>query len=180
MEPLEANNFYHIFNRANGSEVLFKEKKNYYFFLEKYRQHITPIADTLAYCLMPNHFHFLVYLKEGAPENSFSKSFSNLFSAYTQSYNKIYNRKGSLFQKNFKRKLTDSKLYLIKLINYIHFNPVHHYFADQPDQWIFSSFNAILKQQNTAVNYQQVIELFDDFDNFRYMHQHSMDFSFDY
>src|SRR5690554_1983272 len=55
--------YYHIYNHANGNENLFREQKNYEYFLEKYKQHINPIAETIAWCLMPNHFHLLVKIK---------------------------------------------------------------------------------------------------------------------
>lgn len=60
---LEFDRHYHIFNHANGFDVLFKEEKNYHFFLEKYQKHINPIAETIAWCLMPNHFHVLVRIR---------------------------------------------------------------------------------------------------------------------
>lgn len=58
--------YYHIYNHANGDENLFREQKNYEYFLEKYKQHISPIAETIAWCLMPNHFHLLVKIKKEA------------------------------------------------------------------------------------------------------------------
>ena len=64
MEILEPDHFYHIYNHANGIENLFRTEDNYHYFLKKYHQHISPIAETWAYCLMPNHFHFLVRIKE--------------------------------------------------------------------------------------------------------------------
>lgn len=60
---LEPGNYYHIYNRANGSERLFLSDDNYRFFLKKYLQHIEPIVNTYCYCLMPNHFHLLVKVK---------------------------------------------------------------------------------------------------------------------
>jgi putative transposase len=61
---LEPQNTYHIYNRANGSEKLFLSDDNYRYFLKKYDEYISPIVDTFCYCLMPNHFHFLVRVKE--------------------------------------------------------------------------------------------------------------------
>jgi len=61
--PLEPDRYYHIFNHAVGKDNLFKCDDNYLFFLKRYQQHILPIADTFAYCLMPNHFHLLVRIK---------------------------------------------------------------------------------------------------------------------
>ncbi len=64
MQPLIPNTSYHIFNHANGFENVFREKENYRFFLEKYQQHISPIAETYAYCLMPNHFHLVIRIRK--------------------------------------------------------------------------------------------------------------------
>src|SRR5699024_11262862 len=63
-EKLLPNRYYHVYNRANGEDRLFKNRENYSYFLKRYRQYIVSVADTLAYCLMPNHFHFLIQIKE--------------------------------------------------------------------------------------------------------------------
>jgi putative transposase len=65
-EPLLAGGVYHIYTHANGSENLFLSDDNFNFFLRKYGEHIYPIADTYAYCLMPNHLHLMVRMKEEA------------------------------------------------------------------------------------------------------------------
>ena len=64
IEPLEAGNVYHIYNRGNNSENIFKEKRNYYYFLQKYQQYCSPIFETYAYALLRNHFHLMVRVKE--------------------------------------------------------------------------------------------------------------------
>ena len=174
MEPLKPNKIYHIYNHVNGNENLFRENKNYGFFFEKYKKYIAPIADTYCYCLLPNHIHLLVQITEQCDVESeifYSKQFSNFFSSYTQSYNKVYNRRGSLFMKNFKRKPVEDNMYLLKLVNYIHFNPVVHGFVEQPGDWKYSSFNAICRQSDTLVCYREVLEWFDGFDNFLYNHR---------
>ena len=61
--PLNPDCVYHIFSRAIGKEKLFLEEEHYYFFLKRYKLHISPVADTFAYNLLPNHFHFLVRIK---------------------------------------------------------------------------------------------------------------------
>lgn len=60
---LNFDEYYHIYNHANGDENLFRKEENYSFFLRKHLQHISPIAETIAWCLMPNHFHFLIKIK---------------------------------------------------------------------------------------------------------------------
>ena len=61
--PIEADKIYHIFNHAVGNENLFRKEDNFIYFLKKYHEHISPVADTFAYCLMPNHFHILLRMK---------------------------------------------------------------------------------------------------------------------
>ena len=63
LSPLQPGVFYHIYNRGNNGEDLFREERNYLYFLKLYEKYITPIADTYAYCLLKNHFHFFVRIK---------------------------------------------------------------------------------------------------------------------
>ena len=75
MQPLQPDTSYHIFNHANGFENIFRHEANYYFFLEKYWKYIGPIAETYAWCLMPNHFHLVVRIrKREVLINNFSNS----------------------------------------------------------------------------------------------------------
>ena len=187
MEILEPEYYYHIFNHANGSENLFKSEENYHYFLKRYNNYISPIAETYAYCLMPNHFHLLIKIKdENKIEESFpkfqtlekvkrnnfiSKQFSNLFSSYTQAYNKMFNRSGSLFIKNFKRKKITTEQYLKQAIVYIHLNPIHHEFVENVEDWKYSSYNAFFSSKSTSLNKNEVINLFDDLQNFRDYHK---------
>ena len=61
--PLAPGNAYHVYNHANGFENAFENEGNYVFFLKKYAEYISPIAQTFAYALMPNHFHLLIRIK---------------------------------------------------------------------------------------------------------------------
>jgi REP element-mobilizing transposase RayT len=61
--PLLFDTYYHIYNRGNNRENIFVEERNYEYFLRLYEKHITPVADTFAYCLLQNHFHICVRIK---------------------------------------------------------------------------------------------------------------------
>ncbi len=61
---LTSDSTYHIYNHANGNDNLFNSDENFYFFLNKVSIHLTPVVDLYAYCLMPNHFHFLLRTKK--------------------------------------------------------------------------------------------------------------------
>lgn len=182
VELLEPEVTYHIYNRANGNENLFQSDDNYSYFLRKYTEYISPIAYTYCYCLMPNHFHFLIRIKSEKElksnfqgfinlENFVSKQFSNFFNSYTKSYNKQQNGKGNLFMHNFKRKKIGDESYLRKIVHYIHFNPVEAEFCKLPSEWKYSSYNALVISKPTLLNKEEVIKWFDDLVNFIYIHE---------
>ena len=62
--PLLYDTYYHIYHRGTNRENLFIEERNYQHFLDLYSQHIAPVADTFVYCLLRNHFHILVRVKD--------------------------------------------------------------------------------------------------------------------
>ncbi len=63
LTPLLPGVTYHIYNRGNNREDLFREERNYRYFLQLYTRYVYPIADTFAYCLLSNHFHLQVRIK---------------------------------------------------------------------------------------------------------------------
>ena len=105
------------------------------------------------------------------------RQFSHLFNAYVKYFNKKYTRIGSLFEKNFERIEVSSEEYLRYLIYYIHHNPVHHGFTDDMFKYKWSSFLTINSIKPTSLKRQEVIELFDDLENFNFFHnqQHNLD-----
>ncbi len=174
--PLENGKYYHIYNRGINSDILFKENDNYNYFLKLYETHIDPIAETFAWCLMKNHFHFLIRIKEvneikTAIKIQPSQSFSNLFNAYTKAFNKKYHRHGALFERPFRRKWVNFDTYFQNLIIYIHNNPVHHNICDHPLEYAWSSYLSCISDKPTKLKRQEVIEIFNDVENFKFLHQ---------
>jgi REP element-mobilizing transposase RayT len=172
--PLEAGFFYHIYNHANGEDDLFKNHDNYLFFLKKYKMYLSTYVDTCAYCLMPNHFHFLIRIKEDLSEKQnklLSNAFKKWFVSYAQSYNKVHKRKGNLFTQKFRRKNISSEKYLRNAIGYIHLNPAYHGFVNYPDDWKYSSFKAYLNDKPTQIHKNEALEFFDDRENFLFYHR---------
>ena len=181
IEPLQFDKYYHIYNQGVNNTNLFKTADNYEYFLTLYDKHITPISETIVWCLMPNHFHLLVKIKpltgfetlSGMDDNNKIKPphqyFSNLFNAYTQAFNKMYKRRGVLFQRPFKRKLIDNERYFINLVLYIHNNPVHHGFVENAIEWGWSSCLTCLSTKPTKVEREFILEQFGGLENFKNM-----------
>jgi REP element-mobilizing transposase RayT len=184
-QKLIPGNTYHIYNRAIANEKLFLNENNYRYFLQKFSKYIVPIAETVCYCLMPNHFHFLVRIrdeKELFPfinkavkqsrtlENVLSQEFSNLFNTYVQAFNKLHNRKGSLFMKNYNRLMITDEVYVRKLILYIHNNPVDSGIVDNLNDWKYSSYRLLSKGYKDSNCSHTAIDYFEDLENFKYCH----------
>ena len=180
MQPkFETNTAFHIYNRGNNHENIFMEEKNYIYFLNLLEKYIIPIADIYAYCLMPNHFHLVLKIKlpDELPEKfragklEIHHGFANMFNAYSKAINKAYQRRGSLFQKELKRKVITDDNHLQTVICYTHLNPVHHKFTGSPAEYEHSSYNAIVNNEKSIVKREETIDFFDDLDNFIYNHQ---------
>ncbi len=121
----EAGDIYHIYNQGNNRQRIFFERENHLFFLRKMREHLLPHGNILAYCLMPNHFHWMVEVvpaSSGSATQShlantsgratqsrtptdtlgLNKSIGILLASYTRAINKQQNRSGSLFRSKTK------------------------------------------------------------------------------
>ena len=177
---LEYGLTYHIYNRGNNREALFRNPRNYHYFMELYAKHIYPIADTFVYSLLPNHFHFCVQIKteheiqEIAKKQKVStpsQSFGNLFNAYAKTINLAYSRTGSLFEKPFHRKIVTTNTYFRQLVLYIHHNPQKHGIIDDFRLWTFSSYTAFLSNEPTRLKRDMVLDLFGSIADFEQAHQ---------
>ena len=98
--PFYTNQFYHVYNRGNNGEKIFYSTRNYYHFLNLYDKYLSDCVNTYAYCLIPNHFHFLIRVRDSSV---ISDQFRIFFLSYSKAINKQESRTGSLFQKRFKR-----------------------------------------------------------------------------
>lgn len=186
-EDLIPGNSYHIYNKAIGKDKLFTSDNDYYYFLQKLSRYILPVADIISYCLVPNHFHLLINIKEfeslrnnmsskysETPNVYLSQVFSNFFNSYTKSFNKAHRRVGRLFLYSFRRILVEDDDYLIYLINYIHRNPIHHGISKSFTEWKYSSYQAIISKNETNVNRNIVLALFGSTEEFVTYHNENI------
>ena len=188
--PLQPGGMYHLLNRAPGDEKLFIEERNYFYFLLKYSQHISPIAQTLAWCLLPNHYHFLVRFKpveiikehferkkkkpltdEDNLSDFLMQQFSNWQNGYAKAVNKTYTRKGSLFMDYLRRVKIESDEQMGKTLFYVHKNPVHHGFTKQIGDWPWTSYKEYVTGRFMWVDSREIAEWFGSMENFVKFHQ---------
>jgi REP element-mobilizing transposase RayT len=192
--PVFPDKIYHVFSRAVGSEKLFKEEENYRYFLEQFQHKVGPVAELLAYCLIPNHFHFLVRIK---PESEIKfhfemvkwskiyqseicpdfilERFSNWLNGYTKSFNNLYKRKGSLFIDYIRRVEIEDDGQFSAIIFYIHKNPVHHGLTKDLHAWRWSSYPAFLSSSPTQLPRKEIIDWFGSRESFIQFHQQPID-----
>ena len=150
-EPLQHNQYYHIYNRGNSGENLFREDRNYLYFLNLYTKYIEPIAETQT---GPVSETGPVFHKPP------SRQFNNLFIAYAKAINKAYGRTGVLFERPFKRKLITDDRYFTALVAYIHRNPQEHGLVPDFRDWPHSSYWAMLSDKPTRLQREAVLEWF--------------------
>lgn len=143
----EPNTYHHIFNRGGFKQKIFRKQKDYETFLDilkyylrypkltsltrltqlklknanKTKQQIIKPCLLLAYCLMPNHFHLLLFQKEPSP--TLSNLLRKVSVTYAMYFQQQYQHSGALFQGRFKSiKIFDNDQ-LLYLSKYIHLNP---------------------------------------------------------
>jgi putative transposase len=168
--------YYHIYNHANGDDLLFAIDDNYHYFLLLLKRFFTPSICLYAYCLLPNHFHLLISFDHDFEKNCFHQ-LSKLFNSYTRSFNLFNNRKGSLFRKNFKRRRLMTLDEIKTTMLYIHRNPMHHGFTGQYETWEYSSYNNIVnpeKSEGTLPILYNVFSLFGGREEFIKAHRNYM------
>jgi REP-associated tyrosine transposase len=141
------NSYYHIFNRGVAKNKIFREKQDYKHFLYYLKLYLSEVKDEFdlqgrtlkvapsripnnfsdkiklsAYCLMPNHYHLLLYQTDKYLIRDFMRSIGTKYAMF---FNQKYNRVGPIFQGKYKAVLVDTEDQLIYLTKYIHRNPVN-------------------------------------------------------
>jgi REP element-mobilizing transposase RayT len=196
---LEPGKFYHVFNRGNNGDNIFYKAENYHFFMRRLNEYLSPFVHVFAYCLLPNHFHLLVqvrddgekvlpdqqqkkalplsdelnnanYFKEAKLLNT-SHAFHRLFTSYSKAINKQEGRHGSLFENPFKRKEVNSESYFANLVYYIHANPQNHGICENFRLYPWSSYEGIISGKPTKLHTKAVVEWFSGVDNFLAFHK---------
>jgi REP element-mobilizing transposase RayT len=170
--------YYHVYNRGINRQLIFFEEKNSLYFLKQFKKYVSPYVDVFAYCLMPNHFHFFIRVKENDSEITYSgklsvieKAFKDFFISYVKSINKQYNRTGALLQYKFKRQEVEDESHYTWLIYYIRLNPISAGLCKNFSDWKFSSYTSLISNKNTELKRDEILEWFGGVKQFISFHE---------
>lgn len=185
LTDLIEDNIYHIYNRTNNKELLFKSDENRRFFLQRFTHYLSPYLDTYCWCLLPNHFHFLIRVKAAGTIKDWlrkqqilkpaekiylegkesctrllEKAFQQFFTSYSMAFNKMYDRDGNLFHRPFKRIEINKESHFTQAIVYIHANPLKHKLVDDFTLYHWSSWKSLISEAPTQLLRNELIEWF--------------------
>ena len=171
---------YHVTSRGNERQAIFRDDKDRERFLERLAESAsTHQVKVYLYCLMPNHFHLLIRVRDKMRADSNGQpihrppgqALANLFVAYTKTMNNMLERTGSLFEHPFHRKSVEDDAYFNRLVVYIHLNPQRHGFVDDFHLWPWSSYLTLLGQGSTLLERDAVLDRFGGPENFAAAHR---------
>jgi len=207
LEEFKPELTYHIYNRTNNKESLFKNDNDRFLFLDRVKIYLVDYMDIHAYCLLDNHFHIVASAKNIAfitknllkirkeelkkvqscflADNQCSirynelilGQFIRLFTSYAACYNNSWNRKGNLFHRPFKRKIISNDAYFRSVILYVHQNPVKHLLTLEYQKYEWSSYTAYFKSDNKIIDRTKVISAFRGLNRFIKAHEKFTDFT---
>lgn len=194
--PIVQGEIYHVFNRSVGRQFIFLSTRDYQRALQVFRFYLYnkpslrfsfynrlpsdqksnffnemiksafPIVDIICFCLMPNHFHFLL---KNLTENGIKQFISNFQNSYAKYFNIKTDRTGTLFQQNFKAVRIESDEQLIHVSRYIHLNPVTSYIIEPEDieNYLWSSYLNYLKDESTYIFKDPVLGQFKSIEDYK-------------
>lgn len=168
------DNYYHIYARGNSRGKVFPETEDYAYFVELLKRYLSaeevydPYGgsypnfynkiELIAYCLMPNHFHLLVYQHQ---QGAMSALMRSLMTSYSRYFNKKYQRSGPLFESRYKASMISDEAYLQHITRYIHLNPRQW----RSHEW--SSLQYFLQQHSeTWIRPKRIISMFNSSDEY--------------
>ena len=155
-------NIYHVYNQGNNNQAIFIEELHFQYFLQLYKEYLVPYCETLAWCLMNTHFHFMIYADDRSLDvkkqgnlllDPITNGFRKLLSTYSHEYNIKNNRTGALFRPKtksiclndeveFNKQFPSKQDYYRNTFNYIHYNPIEARIVKNEAEWKWSSFRS--------------------------------------
>lgn len=158
LKSLSPDSYYHVYARGASKQTIFLDNADFEYFIGLLERYLSPQpvhsktgvpyphfyqhAELLAYCLMGNHFHLLIWQ---AKSTTLPKLMRSIMTSYSRYFNLKYSRSGALFESRYKASRINQDNYLEHISRYIHLNPrywqryryssLRYYFADRPE-WL--------------------------------------------
>jgi len=184
------NNFYHVYARGHGRMAVFREDEDYRVFLNLIKRYLdidvkcdsNGVAYTnlhgrielTCYCLMPNHFHLLLYQID---EHAMPRLMRGIMTSYSRYFNKKYELSGALFETTYKASMIILDKYLMHISRYIHINPKNwrtykyssllYYLGQHSPEWlqpkrILELFSSLDEYEIFVADYEDYKEMLDE------------------
>ncbi len=151
------SDFFHVMIQGINKEYIFKNEVEINTYLKYLKEkNINKKLQIIAYCIMNNHAHFLIYTKNIM---EISKLMSQVNTKYAIFYNKLNNRCGFVFRNRYKSEQILTYSHLISCINYIHNNPVKAKMCTSKDEYKYSSYNEYMSKGH-LLNIDEVLKIF--------------------
>jgi putative transposase len=202
----EFDKIYHIYNKTNNRELLFRSDANYYYFLRQYDHYVSPIVETYAWNLLPNHFHFIIKVKSEAAiiswltelalekrtktEQHFltdqdintlvEMTFKRFFTSYAMAFNNIFKRNGNLFYRTFSRVEILKDSYFTHAIVYVHANALKHKLVKEFTSYQWTSYHSIVSDKPTKLLRKEIIDWFGSKELFIKIHKDLSDYYYNF
>lgn len=161
--------YYHVYSRGVNKRLVFRDNEDFRVFTNLCKRYLGEQPEhnlqgrqypwfgqqieLLAYCLMPNHFHAIIYQSSAFAITNF---FRSLITSYGMYFNKKYHRVGPVFQSRIRAALITEDVYLQHVSRYVHLNPKDY------DNWAYSSLPYYkLKRKADWLKTQKILDLFD-------------------
>jgi len=174
IQPLESDRYFHIYNRGINGQKIFLNDAHYRNFLRLYNTYLSRYVYTLAYCLLPNHYHFFIKTRDSKSSKfplKVSNQFRKLFICNTQYFNRQENRIGNLCYRHFRRKIIDKDDYFQSMMYYVHSNPQKHGIIKDFTLYPYSSYHQMFRERPFYVSKNIVLDIFDgSIENFKNFH----------
>ncbi len=157
--------YYHVYNRGVHQNNIFRNDADFKFLLKYVKREVERLSITvIAYCLMNNHYHFLLRQDGNFEVSEFMQA---VFNIYTKAFNAKYKLSGTLFEGPYKAIHVDKTPYLLQLCRYIHRNPLDAGIVVKPEQWTYSNYAEFIGKRNgTLVDREFVTMNFGSAENY--------------
>jgi len=155
LTPHDAESFFHVVNHSIDGRNLFYDEGDYRTYLTMFKAAIGADLTVIAYCLMPNHFHFL--LRQNVA-NAMSTLFEVSHKRYARYFNKKHGFKGTIFRSRLNHKEVTNEKYLLQACAYIHANPVQANLVNFPEEWAFSNFREYMQLRDGSLWSEQFLK----------------------